>query len=382
MHTFFSVYQQVRAHSVSLCKALEIEDFNTQPAVFVSPPKWHLAHTTWFFETFLLQPFLPNYQPFHPQFGFLFNSYYQHEGKRVQRDHRGWMSRPTVAEVYEYRAAIDSAILQLDPEEPEIFRRLTLGIQHEQQHQELLVYDIKYILGHQPLFPSLDLGILQPQLGESGWIKIEEQLSEIGHSGSQFAFDNEGPRHRVFLNGSQISSQLVSQEDYLEFIEAGGYQQFSYWLDEGWSWLQAQNIHAPLYWQETGKEWWIYDLKDGLQPLKPQAPVQHISYYEADAYARFRAKRLPTEAEREFCHDQLLNHQLWEWTQSAYLPYPGYRAEGGALGEYNGKFMINQMVLRGGSVATPPGHLRATYRNFFHPDERWMYSGLRLAEDD
>lgn len=378
-------YRKVRDYSLTICDDLEIEDYVAQPASFVSPPKWHLAHTTWFFETFVLKPYLDHYSPFHPKFAYIFNSYYQHAGERALRENRGSLTRPTVQEIKLYRTYVDQAMQELLQSSKalieEVKNVITLGLQHEQQHQELLVYDIKFILGHNPLYPSLRLALpTLEQIGVNKYLNIHEGLYDIGHADDSFHFDNEKPRHQVFIPESVIASELVSNEQVVEFIEAGGYQNFGYWLDEGWTWVQQHEIKAPLYWQKINNVWHQYRLLNGLQPVQKDHPVMHISFYEADAIARFFGYELPSEFQREAVWDQLESAQLWEWSSSAYRPYPGFKAEKGALGEYNGKFMVNQMVLRGGSIASPPMHIRSTYRNFFHPNERWMFSGIRFLK--
>ncbi|MGF1575474.1 MAG: ergothioneine biosynthesis protein EgtB [Cyanophyceae cyanobacterium] len=403
-------YQQVRQLSQDLCQPLKIEDYGIQSMADVSPPKWHLAHTTWFFETFLLQPNLRNYHLFHPRYGYLFNSYYETVGARHPRPERGLLSRPTVAEVYDYRAYIDQAMRVLLKEhlgDPAIQGLVELGLHHEHQHQELLLTDIKHILATNPLRPSYssDLPQASPAAAPSQeqWLDYPGGMVTLGADDQGFAFDNERPRHPVYLQDYWLASRLVTQADYLDFIEAGGYRQAEWWLAEGWATIQNQGWQAPLYWEHQEGQWWVMTLA-GLRPLAPQDPVCHVSYFEADAFARWKGRRLPTEAEWEaastplplegnflsqgYLHpiaaqgitrpDQFFG-DVWEWTQSPYTPYPGFKTAAGAVGEYNGKFMCNQMVLRGGSCATPHSHLRPTYRNFFPPATRWQFSGIRLA---
>lgn len=383
MNLFSTQYKQVRAHSVDICSKLQKEDYVVQPIVDVSPPKWHLGHTTWFFETFILIPYLEGYKPFHPEYHFVFNSYYESLGARVIRTDRGNLSRPTVDEVYEYRSYVDQAMLiflEHTPDLSDLEEILNLGINHEQQHQELLWYDIKYILGHNPLFPIYGAENIEQHLiiNDSGFHKVEEGVYEIGYEGEGFHFDNEKGRHKVYVAGVSISKGLVSNKAYLDFIEDGGYQNFRFWHAEAWDWVNQHNIKAPLYWHQIDDDWYSYGLA-GLRPLPGQHAVSHVSFYEASAFAQWKGMRLPTEFEWEVASEQLGWGQLWEWTETAYLPYPGFKSVPGPAGEYNGKFMVNQKVLRGASIATPPNHSRKTYRNFFHPDLRWMYSGIRLA---
>lgn len=371
-----------RQATESLCSPLEIEDYVVQPVVDVSPPKWHLAHTTWFFEQFVLVKFENTYRVFHPDFAFLFNSYYNNMGKRTLRQDRGFMTRPTVSEVYEYRKYVTEAIIRLLTNNPtdEVLRLVEIGINHEQQHQELLAYDIKYILGTQPTFPSISGNFnLQEETQNQDWITFSEGVYEFGHKGNDFCFDNELPKHKVYVEDFEISNKLVNNAQYLEFIEGGGYQNFNLWHDEGWHFIQNNHIKHPLYWHFIDGEWHIYTLH-GLEKLNLNLPVSHISMYEAFAFATWSGMRLPTEFEWEVASNKFKWGQLWEWTNSAYLPYPGFTKASGALGEYNGKFMMNQMVLRGTSVATPEGHARNTYRNFFHASARWIYSGIRLVK--
>ncbi|MBL7867628.1 MAG: ergothioneine biosynthesis protein EgtB [Flavobacterium lindanitolerans] len=375
-------YNSIRKHTEHLCNALTTEDFVPQPADFVSPPKWHLAHTTWFFEQFVLNEHLPDYKLFDDDFSFLFNSYYNFVGKRVFRADRGNITRPGVHEVFEYRSYVDmhmQILLQLKSEE--LKDLIELGLNHEQQHQELLITDIKYILGNNPIFPLYDENIdwEKQENEETGFVKLEEGIYEIGFEGEGFSFDNEHGRHKVYLHDFEISKSLVTNAEYLEFISNDGYTNFDYWLDEGWSWVTENKIEAPLYWHKIDGEWHNYTLS-GLEKLNPEAILTHISFYEAAAFAAWKKMRLPTEFEWEAAADKFNWGKRWEWTNSAYLPYPNFKKPEGAIGEYNGKFMVNQMVLRGASCATPPQHDRKTYRNFFHAHERWQFNGIRLAK--
>jgi ergothioneine biosynthesis protein EgtB len=410
-------YLDVRQTTADLCRPLEIEDYVIQPVPYVSPPKWHLAHTTWFFETFVLLPYMPGYQPYHPLYGYLWNSYYQHAGERWERSSRGVLSRPTVKEVYAYRAAIDDCMCQLldtidalrCPEE--VQARTVLGLHHEQQHQELLVTDIKYILARNPLHPAYHQApatVPSCVVLAAHFIPFAAGTYEIGYDGEGFCFDNEQPAHRVFVEDFALQNRPVTNGEYLEFIADGGYADFRHWLSAGWESVQREGWLAPLYWHKIDNAWYEMTLV-GLCPLALSAPVTHVSYYEAAAYARWAGKYLPTEAEWEvaarcagvsaaagnFAEDRIFRPlpvrqldgvltqmlgDVWEWTGSAYLPYPGYWQGEGAIGEYNGKFMSGQMVLRGGSCATPRSHIRVTYRNFFHAEERWQFTGIRLAQ--
>lgn len=380
--TLTEQYNSVRKHTENICQPLQTEDFVPQPVNFVSPPKWHLAHTTWFFEQFVLKEHLPDYKVFDDDFSFLFNSYYNFVGKRVFRADRGNITRPGVQEVFEYRAYVDmhmQILLQLKSEE--LKELLELGLNHEQQHQELLLTDIKYILGNNPIFPiyNEDLDWENDTNSETGFVKIKEGIYEIGHNSEEFSFDNEHGRHKVYLHDFEISKALVTNSEYLDFIDAGGYKNFKYWLDEGWSWVTENKIEAPLYWHKIDGEWYHFSM-NGLQKVNPEAVVTHVSFYEASAFAEWKKMRLPTEFEWEIASDKFHWGKRWEWTNSAYLPYPNFKKPEGAIGEYNGKFMVNQMVLRGSSCATSPNHSRKTYRNFFHADERWQYNGIRLAK--
>ncbi|OMP78946.1 ergothioneine biosynthesis protein EgtB [[Flexibacter] sp. ATCC 35208] len=376
-------FDTVRQRSVSICAPLQTEDYVVQPVVDVSPPKWHLGHTTWFFETFVLQPNLNGYQIFNTDYNFVFNSYYESVGARVIRTDRGNLSRPGVADVYRYREYVDKEMGKLLAQDisKELHALITLGLNHEEQHQELLVTDIKYILGHNPLFPAYqeDYNFKEQPVASSHFIAFPAGIYEIGYTGEGFCFDNELNRHKVYLEEFSISSALVTNAEYLEFMKAGGYTDFRHWHAEGWDWVKTNKINAPLYWHEVDGDWMNYTLK-GFRAIDPSMPLAHISYYEAAAFAAWKGLRLPTENEWEAAAPQLAWGERWEWTESAYLPYPGFVKAPGAIGEYNGKFMVSQMVLRGGSVATPPGHSRITYRNFFHPPLRWQYTGIRLAK--
>lgn len=376
-------YKEVREHSVHICAPLEIEDYIPQPVDFASPPKWHLAHTTWFFEEMILKVYLENYKEFHPDFSYLFNSYYNTIGKRTLRADRGNMTRPTVKEVYDYRTYVDQHMGTLldKVSNGAVNELVVLGLNHEQQHQELLLTDLKYTLGHNPLFPVYDANnaFVDQENKFEGWVDIQEGVYQIGYEGNEFHFDNEKGRHKTYIQSFQINKALVTNAEYIEFIEDGGYQKFNLWLDEGWAWLKNNNISCPLYWHKIGDDWFYYSLA-GLKKVNPNAILTHISYYEANAYANWKGMRLPTECEWEVASDQLDWGKYWEWTNSAYLPYPGFKIEEGAVGEYNGKFMINQMVLRGASVATSKNHSRKTYRNFFHPHFQWQFSGIRLVK--
>jgi dimethylhistidine N-methyltransferase len=380
-------FRAVRSHSAALAAPLSAEDQTVQSMPDASPAKWHLAHTTWFFETFVLAPHLTGYQPFDPAFAYLFNSYYEAAGPRHPRAARGLLTRPTVAQVLAYRAHVDAAMQTLlaDPS-PAVESLVVLGLAHEQQHQELLLMDILHLFSCSPLDPAYDPARREPAPveGPATPLAFEGGLVRIGHDGSGFAFDNESPRHSVWLEPYRIADRLVTNADWLEFMAAGGYAEPKWWLSEGWAAVQSGGWTAPLYWRREGDAWLEMTLA-GLRPLDPAAPVRHISYYEADAYAAFAGARLPTEAEWEHAAEQGALRQacgqVWQWTRSSYGAYPGFAPGPGALGEYNGKFMVGQLVLRGGSALTPPGHTRPTYRNFFYPGQRWVAAGLRLAWD-
>lgn len=375
-------YKTVRSHSVKICKGLKTEDYVVQPIVDVSPPKWHLGHTTWFFETFILTPNDPSYLVFNQDYNFVFNSYYESVGARVIRTDRGNLSRPSVEDVFAYRKHVDEAMLNfLRKDIPAKLNDLiVLGLNHEQQHQELLITDIKYILGHNPLLPVLPLKLNERYIqSQPEFISFPEGVYSIGHTGEGFCFDNELQRHKVYLQNFKIQKQLVTQGEYLEFMNDGGYEKFQYWHAEGWDWVKRNEAKSPLYWHLVDGKWLQYSF-EGLQEIKSNQAVSHVNFYEASAYASWKGMRLPTEAEWEIASDQLDWGLRWEWTNSAYLPYPGFAKAPGAIGEYNGKFMVNQMVLRGGSVATPKGHSRKTYRNFFQTQHQWQFMGIRLAD--
>ncbi len=377
-----NTFKEVRLQTEAICKPLQIEDYSVQPVVDVSPPKWHLAHSTWFFEQFILLKFKDDYQVFDEDFAYLFNSYYNNAGERVLRPNRGLMTRPTVKEVYSYRDYVTQNMVELlnKNQSEELLELLEIGINHEQQHQELLAYDIKYLLGHQPTFPKYDGNFfLSEETHTKNFIAVDEGIYEIGHKDDSFCFDNELGVHKVYLHPFEISSTLVTNKEYIEFIKDGGYQNFNLWHAEGWDFIQKNNIKAPLYWYFTNGVWKYYNFNE-LEEINHNLPVTHISYYEAYAYAEWKGMRLPTEFEWEVAADQLNFGQLWEWTASAYQPYPNFTKADGALGEYNGKFMVNLQVLRGASIATPKNHSRKTYRNFFHTSLQWMFSGLRLVK--
>ena len=404
-------FQSVRETTVRLVEKLSPEDTVVQPVVDVSPPKWHLAHTTWFFETFILQNFIKGYKPFHAGFDYLFNSYYQSQGSRVQRDMRGFHPRPLLSEVLQYRKTIDKQMLQLissSPDDAKLTELVELGIQHEQQHQELLITDLKYIWSFSPLYPVYAERPEQPYTSPADmkWLAVDGGIYETGESDNIFHFDNESPRHKVFLYPYRIASRPVTVSEYLEFMEDEGYYNWHHWLHEGWHWVTNNAVTSPLYWKKINGKWHTYTL-NGLKIIDESETLTHISFYEADAFARWSGARLPTEQEWEVAanlfgskdkdynfldnnnfHPTTISEgnnaflgQVWEWTNSAYLPYPGFKPWEGGIGEYNGKFMVNQMVLRGGSCVTPHDHIRLTYRNFFKTELRWQFTGIRLAKD-
>jgi ergothioneine biosynthesis protein EgtB len=418
-------YRQVRAWTHAICEPLATEDFVVSSMPDVSPTKWHLAHTSWFFETFVLKPHLAGYSPLDPRYAYLFNSYYVQAGERHCRAQRGLVTRPTVEQVFEYRAYVDDQMQRLLGEVDsglanseagasagELRDLIVLGLNHEQQHQELMLTDIKHVLWMNPLRPAYreDYAVRPPAapVQEGGWWSIPEGVYRIGHDGDGFAFDNEGPAHRVFLEPSRISRRLVTNAEYMAFIDDGGYGRPELWLSPGWDAVRSEGWEAPLYWEHSSDGWSSFTLH-GTVPVNPDEPVCHVSFFEADAFARWAGARLPTEAEWEvaaasapiegaFAESRLFHSQaaaggddqglrqcygeVWQWTGSQYTPYPGYRPAGGAIGEYNGKWMADQWVLRGASIATPRSHARLTYRNFFHAPTRWQFAGIRLGSDE
>jgi ergothioneine biosynthesis protein EgtB len=382
-------YMQVRARSPAIAEPLSVEDCCAQSMPDASPIKWHMAHTSWFFETFILERFEPGFHPFHPQFRMLFNSYYNGVGDKHARPQRGLLTRPSFAEVVAYRNHVDAHMLELvssREEDTELASLIELGLQHEQQHQELMLTDVKHLLSMNPLKPAYKESHLHQcaQAGPMDWITIDAGIIEIGHAGNGFCFDNETPRHRQFVEKFSLASRLVTNGEYLAFIDAGGYGNPEFWLSEGWDWVQANQLKQPLYLQQSSDGRWQEFTLNGMQNLDLNKAAIHLSYFEADAYARWAGARLPTEAEWESASGLSGMTQLfgaaWQWTSSSYGPYPGYAPAQGALGEYNGKFMVNQYVLRGSSSVTPTGHSRATYRNFFPATARWQFSGIRLAK--
>jgi ergothioneine biosynthesis protein EgtB len=376
-------YQTIRYQTIAFCNHLQPEDYSIQVAKFVSPAKWHLAHTTWFFETFILKNQLEDYTEFNAHFNFLFNSYYNTIGDRVIQASRGNMSRPSTDEIFSYRQYVDErmlAFLETNPSK-EILDLVVLGLNHEQQHQELLITDVKYMLGHNPLFPvfNSEFNLISDVNSSSETVKINAGLYEIGYHGSEFCYDNELGVHKVYIDDFEIQNHLVTNGEYLEFMESGGYSDFNFWLDEGWSWTNENGINSPMYWHKIDGEWHSYTLA-GIKKIDKTAILTHVNYYEANAYAEWKGMRLPTEFEWEIAAQQLDWGKRWEWTNSAYLAYPKFVKENGAVGEYNGKFMSNKMILRGASVATSQDHSRSTYRNFFYPSERWQFTGIRLIK--
>ncbi|MEO7322993.1 MAG: ergothioneine biosynthesis protein EgtB [Burkholderiales bacterium] len=404
-------YRAVRRATESLVAPLSSEDCALQSMPDCSPTKWHMAHTSWFFETFVLEPTLAGYQWFNPTFRVLFNSYYQSVGEQYARPRRALLTRPSLDEVKRYRQHVDeqmAALFENPNPSHELAAIVELGIHHEQQHQELILTDLKHLFSFNPLHPVYQPRAIEPiaAIKTIEWMGFEGGLTSIGHGGSGFAFDNEGPRHRVYLQSYRLASRLVTNGEFVAFIEAGGYDRPEYWLSDGWNKICAESWRHPLYWERRDGAWFVHTLH-GFVPLDLSEPACHISYYEADAYAHFAGARLPTEMEWEHAAERIqpagnfvesgrfhpaplgnadggmqqLFGDVWEWTASSYSPYPGFTPPAGALGEYNGKFMSSQMVLRGGSCATPMSHIRASYRNFFPPDARWQFSGIRLAHD-
>ena len=376
-------FADVRTFTDELAAPLSAEDQTVQSMPDASPTKWHLAHTTWFFETFVLRPHAGGYRPLDPAYEYLFNSYYEAVGPRHPRPQRGMITRPGVADVMAYRRHVSDAMVELlAGGSNEIDSLVELGLHHEQQHQELLLMDAKHLLSLNPLKPAYRAATQAKDAGTPlAWRDFEGGLVEIGHDGPGFAFDNEGPRHRVWLEPFALASRPTSCAEYLAFIEDGGYRRPEFWLSAGWDCVSQRGWSAPLYWEKDGATWQVFTLA-GLRPLDAAQPVCHVSGFEAAAFAKWAGKRLPREAEWEVGAPAIEDTGVvWEWTASPYVAYPGYREPEGAIGEYNGKFMANQMVLRGGCGATPAGHLRPTYRNFFPPDGRWMFGGIRLAED-
>jgi ergothioneine biosynthesis protein EgtB len=400
-----------RRLSQELAAPLSAEDMTVQAMEDASPTKWHLAHVTWFFETFILSKHLPGYRPFDDAFNYCFNSYYESQGPRQPRPRRGVLTRPSSERVMSYRAHVDEGLTKLFAQDfhPEIDRLIEIGINHEQQHQELLLTDILALFAANPLRPAYRARrprVVQPEPDPVGWVDFAGGIRPVGHGGIGFAWDNEAPQHDVLIHPCRLADRLVTNAEWLEFMADGGYRTPALWLADGWATVNREGWEAPLYWEQRDSQWLSMSL-EGLQPVERAAPVAHVSYFEADAFARWANKRLPTEFEWEVAarnlpvsgntlgtralrtqpaeaHNGSLRQMfgdVWEWTQSAYLPYPGYRPPAGALGEYNGKFMVSQHVLRGGSCATPPGHTRATYRNFFYPQQRWQFTGLRLASE-
>lgn len=376
-------YKKIRKHSEMICSPLETEDYVVQPTPDVSPPKWHLGHTTWFFETFILIPHFSDYKEFNTQYNYVFNSYYETVGARVLRTDRGNLSRPSVADIYAYRSYVDQqmeSFLDSSVLSDALYAVLELGLNHEQQHQELLLTDIKYILGHNPLFPVYKEKEDSSNFEAStGYISMTEGIYEIGFTGAGFSFDNELGRHKKYLEAFEITTALVTNGEYQKFIQDGGYENFKWWHSEGWDWVKENQVKSPLYWHFIDGKWMYYTF-EGLRDIDPFEAVCHVSFYEASAFAAWKGMRMPSEEEWEAACAHFVWGERWEWTSSAYLPYPRYTKEPGAIGEYNGKFMVNQMVLRGGSVATPEGHTRASYRNFFHPRHQWQFSGIRLVK--
>jgi ergothioneine biosynthesis protein EgtB len=375
-----AAFKAVRAHSLALAAPLSAEDCGAQSMPDASPVKWHLAHTTWFFETFILEPHDPAFRPFHPAFRMMFNSYYDGIGEKYTRAQRGLLTRPSLEEVLAYRRDVDARMLAFLEATPGFEHLVALGLQHEQQHQELIITDVKHLFSHNPLHPAYAHGHEYTDTGALGWLDYPAGIVTIGHDGEGFCFDNEIPEHRQFTEKFSMASRLITNAEYREFMDQGGYRNPAFWFSEGWNWVQTNQITRPLYWRDDGE----FTLA-GLRSLQPHQPVLHLSYFEAAAYANWAGARLPTEAEWEVAAKSAnppaqMFGTAWQWTSSAYSPYPGFAPAAGAVGEYNGKFMVNQYVLRGSSLATPEGHSRPSYRNFFPADARWQFSGIRLAK--
>lgn len=407
--TLVADFQRVRSYTEYLCKPLVTDDYQIQSIVQTSPPKWHIAHVTWFFEAFVLPHFQSDYKPFDPDYNFLFNSYYYTHGDLHPRPRRGLLSRPSVDDIYQYRAYVNEKMRELmenidENSWSDLAFRVTLGLNHEEQHQELLLMDIKHNFSVNPLKPSYrnDLVIPQGETRAMNWVERKGGIHSIGHEGRHFAYDNETPRHKVLIHDHRLADRFITNGEYLEFVEAGGYTNPALWLSDGWALIQKEQWQHPLYWEKQGDQWQQFTL-GGVRDLNLYEPVCHLSFYEADAYARWAGKRLPLEEELETLleeqsfEDTLAKNdvlhplpsgqsaqwcgELWAWTASPYSAYPGFKPLAGTMGEYNGKFMSNQMVLKGGACVTPVGHARASYRNFFYPEDRWAFTGLRLAED-
>ncbi len=379
-------FLKTRQYSLDMVAPLKTEDFIPQAAFFASPPKWNIAHTTWFFEELILVAFVEGYRRFHPLYGYLFNSYYNTLGERTQRQNRGSLSRPPVEDVLEYRRYVDEHMLRLleaPASSGELEDLVVLGINHEQQHQELFFTDLKYNFSVNPLYPAYDdiAYCEEVNTDEPGFIAKKAGLYEIGLNGKGFCYDNECGRHHVYLRDYELSRHLVTNGEFMEFMNDGGYDRFEFWHDDALAWKDEKGITCPMYWQQQDGEWYQYTLA-GLHKIQPEHILTHVSYYEAFAFAQWKGMRLPTEFEWEAAADELKWGKRWEWTESAYQPYPGYKKAEGAVGEYNGKFMVNQKVLRGASVVTSPGHSRKTYRNFFHPPVGYQFNGIRLARGE
>ena len=373
---------ETRQYTQELCQRIDKKYINQQYEDFTSPAKWHFAHTTWFFENFILVPYLKDYKIFNTKFNYLFNSYYNHVGEQFPRACRGNITHPTLDQVYIYREYVDNHLKIILNNKPNqvIQELLILGSHHEQQHQELLLTDLKYTMAQDVNYSVYndELYFMEVENKEKGMVLIQDGLYDIGYSGSEFCYDNEQAATQVYLPEFSISKELITNKEYINFIDDGGYRNFDLWLSEGWEWVKKNNITAPLYWKKKDKHWYYYTL-GGFKSVTPNGILGHISFYEAYAFANWKKMRLPTEFEWEVAAKYFNWGDRWEWTYSSYLPYPNFNKIQGALGEYNGKFMINQMVLRGASVATPPGHSRETYRNFFYPQDRWQFTGIRLA---